>query len=139
VPNWHQLIALFQSFRFDALNKRVIIYAMMKIHIIRKKATSTQIKEMMESLDSYIKLAVDVKKGIVAGGGMLHADCEAVLLDDGSKQNDIWGADWLPDAKEVRFEALINLRPKQNNRSMIIQDKKLRKEVDRIVRERLEQ
>ena len=111
---------------------------MMNIHIIRKKATSSQIKEMMESLDSYIKLAVDVKKGVIVGGGMLHADCEAILLDDGSKQKDIWGADWIPDSKEVRFEALINIRPNQNNRSMTIQDKKLRLAVEKIVKERFE-
>ena len=111
---------------------------MMNIHIIRKKATSFQIKEMMESLDSYIKLAVDVKRGVVAGGGMLHADCEAILLDDGSKQKDVWGADWIPDSKEVRFEALINIRPDQNNRSMTIQDKKLRLAVEKIVKERFE-
>ncbi len=92
---------------------------------------------MLEALDSYIKLAVDIKREIVAGGGMLHADCEALLLDDESKQKDIWGADWLPDSKEVRFEALINIRPRQNNRSMIIQDKKICRKIEKIVRKRL--
>ncbi len=91
---------------------------------------------MLESLNSYIKLAVDIKRGLVAGGGMLHADCEAVLLDDGSNQEDVWGADWLPDSKEVRFEALINIRPRQNNRSMIIEDKKTRNKVEKVVKKR---
>ena len=91
---------------------------------------------MLEALHSYIKLAVDIKRGIVAGGGILHADCEAVLLDDGSKQEDIWGADWLPDSKEVRFEALINIRPKQNNRSMTIKDSKICAQIERIIKER---
>ena len=109
---------------------------MQKIHIIRTGATNTEIEEMLESLNSYIKLAVDIKRGIVVGGGMLHADCEAILLDDGSKQIDIWGADWLPDSKEVRFEALINIRPRQNNRSMIIQDKKICDTIEKIVKER---
>lgn len=92
---------------------------------------------MLRTLDSYVKLAVDIKRKVVAGGGMLHADCEAVLLEDGSKQNDIWGADWLPDSKEVRFEALINIRPKQNNRSMVIENEAIRRKVEKIVRERL--
>jgi hypothetical protein len=92
---------------------------------------------MLESLESYIKLAVDIKRGIIAGGGMLHADCEAALIDDGSKQGDIWGADWLPASKEVRFEALINIRPRQNNRSMVIENERIRKKVEKIVRERL--
>lgn len=109
----------------------------MKIHLIRKKATSAQIKEMLDTLSSYIKLAVDIKREVVAGGGVLHADCEAVLIDDGSKQEDIWGADWLPDTKEVHFEALINIRPRQNNRSMTIQDDEVRRKVARIIREKL--
>lgn len=67
---------------------------------------------------------------------MLHADCEAVLIEDGSRQDDIWGADWLPDSKEVKFEALINIRPRQKNRSMMIGDKKIRDKVENIVRKR---
>ncbi len=110
---------------------------MMNICIIREKASLSEINEMTEALNSYIKLAVDVKREIVAGGGMLHADCEAVLLNNGSKQEDIWGADWLPDSKEVRFEALINIRPRQNNRSMNIEDKKIRHKIERIVKKRL--
>ena len=113
-----------------------ILGTMQKIHLIKTKAADTEVKEMLESLNSYIKLAVDIKRGVVAGGGMLHADCEAVLLDDGSKQIDIWGADWLPDSKEVRFEALINIRPRQNNRSMTIQDKKICDKIEKIVKER---
>lgn len=109
---------------------------MMKIYIIRERASVEEIKEMLESLESYIKLAVDIKRKVIAGGGMLHADCEAVLLEDGSKQEDIWGADWLPDANEVRFEALINIRPKQNNRSMTIKEKSIRDKVEEIVKER---
>lgn len=92
---------------------------------------------MLKNLNSYVKLAVDIKRKVVAGGGILHADCEAVLLEDGSKQNDIWGADWLPDSKEVRFEALINIRPKQNNRSMVIENETIRQRIEKIVKERL--
>jgi len=109
---------------------------MQKIHLIKTKAADIEVKEMLKSLNSYIKLAVDIKRGVVAGGGMLHADCEAVLLDNGSKQIDIWGADWLPDSKEVRFEALINIRPRQNNRSMIIEDEKTRNKVEKVVKKR---
>lgn len=109
----------------------------MRIHIIQEKATTDEIKEMLEVLSSYIKLAVDVKREVVAGGGILHADCEAVLLNDGSKQENIWGADWLPESGKVRFEALINIRPRQNNRSMIIQDKEICLKIEKIVKERL--
>ena len=99
------------------------------IDIIRDKATPAQIKEMLEMLQSYIKLAVDIDRGILAGGGAMHADCEAILLDDGSRQEFIWGADWDPSAQQVTFESLINIRPRQNNPSMEILDLEIRKEV----------
>lgn len=73
-----------------------------------------------------------------AGGGELHADCEESLLDDRSNQEDIWGADWYPKTKKVFFESFINIRPKQNNRSMFIQEPKIRNLVEKITRELLE-
>ena len=76
--------------------------------------------------------------GVLAGGGALHADCEAVLIEDDSQQQNIWGADWIPETQEVRFEALINIRPRQNNRSMTIQDAAIRQRVEEIVRSILE-
>jgi hypothetical protein len=51
---------------------------------------------MLQALETYIKLAVDIRRGILAGGGVMHADCESALLDDGGQQEDIWGADWTP-------------------------------------------
>jgi len=103
------------------------------IHVIESKATETQITEMLESLESYIKLVVDVETGAVAGGGTMHADCEAALLENGSKQENIWGADWLPYSKEVTYESLINIRPRQNNFSMTIQSEDLREKIRSIV------
>jgi len=61
------------------------------ILIIRERATEQQLQDMMEILETYIKLAVDVERGILAGGGAMHADCEAVLLEAGSQQEFICG------------------------------------------------
>jgi len=103
------------------------------IYLLRSRATKQQLDEMLEALGSYIKLAVDIQRGILAGGGALHADCEAVLLGDGSQQEDVWGADWLPSTQQVRFEALINIRPHQNNPAMEILDPSVRDRVTEIV------
>ena len=52
------------------------------ILIMRRPATSEQMLQMSEAFgDALIKLAVDVERGILAGGGELHADCEAALLE----------------------------------------------------------
>jgi len=102
------------------------------IYLICDRATQEQVNEMMQTLATYIKLAVDINRGILAGGGVYHADCESVLLEDGSEQQNIWGADWNPTTQEVTYEALINIRPRQNNRSMEIADIKIREQVAQI-------
>jgi hypothetical protein len=90
------------------------------IRIVRDRATAQQLAEMMQQLENYVRLAVDVGRGVLAGGGALHADCETALLEDGSEQEDVWGADWYPATQEVTFESLINLRPGQADFAMEI-------------------
>lgn len=103
------------------------------IHIIRSRAVPEQMLQMLEALGIYIKLAVDVERRILAGGGELHADCELILLEDGSEQANIWGADWYPLTQTVGYESIINIRPNANNRSMEIQNPTLREEISQIV------
>jgi hypothetical protein len=85
-----------------------------------------------------VKLAVDVAREILAGGGELHFDCEQLLLDDGSQQENIWGADWYPQTKEVGFESIINIRPRQQNMTMEVRDLQLKARIEKIVRYLLE-
>ncbi|MGP1385112.1 MAG: DUF5674 family protein [Thainema sp.] len=103
------------------------------IHIIRSRAKPGQMRQMLESLGIYIKLAVDIERRILSGGGELHADCELVLLNDGSEQANVWGADWYPLTQTVGYESLINIRPSANNRSMEIKDPALREDIGQIV------
>jgi len=110
----------------------------MSIHIIRFRANKNHLNEMLETLGTYIKIAVDIHRNILAGGGSLHADCEALLLDDGSRQEDVWGADWIPTTRQLRYEALINIRPQQNNPSMKILDSSIRDRINKIVKRLLE-
>jgi len=107
------------------------------IHILRSQVTKKQLDEMLETLGVYVKLAVDIRRGILAGGGALHADCEVALIDEGSRQEDIWGADWIPSSQQIRFEALINIRPHQNNPSMKILDSSLCFKINEIVQQLL--
>lgn len=107
------------------------------IHVLYSKASNEQINDMLEDLSTYIKLAVDIRQGILAGGGEFHADCEAVLLEKGCHQEDIWGADWIPSTKQIRYEALINIRPAQNNPSMSILDLSIQVRIDEIVQKLL--
>jgi hypothetical protein len=109
------------------------------IIIIRQPATRDQLAHMSEAFgEALIKLAVDVEREVLAGGGELHADCEAALLKDGSQQHDVWGADWYPLEQQVGFESLINIRPRQQNFALQVQDPALRLRIETIVRRLLE-
>ena len=109
------------------------------ILIIRQPVTSEQLAQMSEAFgEPFIKLAVDVERQVLAGGGELHADCETALLEDGSQQQDIWGADWYPHERQVGFESLINIRPRQQNLALEVQDPTLRTRIETIIRQLLE-
>ena len=64
----------------------------MSIHIIRQKINSEQLKQFaQEDYVDMIKGVVDIEQGILALGGQLHADAEAILLREDSRQEDLWG------------------------------------------------
>jgi hypothetical protein len=110
----------------------------MPIIIIREMAAPTEIADMRAVFGGVIKLAVDLERGILAGGGELHADCEQALLADGSQQHSIWGGDWYPELREVGFESLINIRPQLGNRGLALQSPDLCRSMEAIVRRLLE-
>ncbi len=69
-----------------------------------------------------IKAVVDIEKRSMAVGGELHADEEAVLLDGGSAQKDLWGINLYPGKtgdEFIEFDSMINLRPSCGNRSWV--------------------
>lgn len=106
------------------------------ILIIDKKATVDQIKKMAKDFDGYIKVVVDVDRGILAGGGERHFDAEQILLDDGSNQEDLWGGGLDLETKEIDYNSMINLRPGENASREILA-KEIREELDKIVRDLL--
>ncbi len=105
------------------------------IHILKEKATLAQIHEMLERYENMIKIIVDIRRRFLAGGGEMYADCESALLDDGSEQDDLWGANWYPQEQRIEFESLINIRPRLGNRSILLQDENLRKQVEAVTQQ----
>lgn len=105
--------------------------------IIRGKATYKEIQEMSKRFKGYIKVVVDVEKGILAGGDERHFDEEKVLLEDGSKQENLWGGGFDMETKEIDYNSIINLRPNQKNPSRDILSIDIRKKFTEIVRKLL--
>ena len=83
-----------------------------------------------------IKFVVDVERGVIAVGGELHADAKAMLLENESRQADVWGGNYYPGRGEedcLEYTSLINIRPSEANASMEIESEELRGRVRSIV------
>ena len=78
-----------------------------------------------------VKAVVDIENEIMAVDGELHSDQEALLLEKGSKQKDLWGINLYPDNKDdfIEYDSMINLRPSQNNLTRGVDDPKIRKKI----------
>jgi hypothetical protein len=84
---------------------------------------------VLRYFEDMVKYVVDVERGVVAAGGEMHADAEQLLLEDGSRQADLWGANYYPGRGPdgcIEYTSLINIRPAAGNRSMEIQDPAVR-------------
>ena len=100
------------------------------ILILREPVSPTILRVLQDRFfQDMVKYVVDVRRGIAALGGELHADAEALLLGDGSLQDDLWGANYYPGKGPedcIEFTSLINIRPARGNRSMVLEDEALR-------------
>lgn len=110
---------------------------MFRIEIIRRKISREELQKLaIATFGDMVKVAVDIERGIMAAGGEMHADCEQALLADGSKQDDLWGANIYPDAVGegfIEYQSLINIRPKIGNRGMEIEDENIRVRVAQVI------
>jgi len=90
-----------------------------------------------ERFGDLVKAVVDVERGVMAVDAELHSDQEAVLLDDGSSQADLWGINLYPadhgTEAWIEFDSMINVRPSQGNRSRLVEDASARDRIFQIV------
>jgi hypothetical protein len=110
--------------------------------IINKSITINELAEIAQNLfGDMVKGVVDVEKAILAIDAGLHADLETCLLENGSKQENLWGINLYPELKGedfLEFDSMINIRPTQNNRTRGVDDEKIRQKIAEIVKQRIE-
>lgn len=102
------------------------------ILLLQDRASDAQISWMLEEHQDYIKVVVDIRREIMAGGGANHADLKDTLLAAGSRETDLWGAVWYPVHREVIFRSQINSRGENGNQSEI-QNPGIRQKVQRLI------
>lgn len=107
------------------------------IILITEPITKEQLKVIANKrFGDMVKAVIDIEKKIMALGGELHADEESFLLKQGSNQENLWGINIYPDLSDeemVEFDSMINIRPKQNNRTRSIDSQEIRQRIITII------
>lgn len=109
----------------------------MPISIIERPIKKSKlVKLAKEQFGDLIKAVVDIEREILVIGGELHSDEEALLLEQGSKQKNLWGINLYPEKtgeELIEFDSIINLRPSQGNRSRDVNDPNVRLQIRKII------
>ena len=109
----------------------------MEIRLLKEPVSLAKVAALAkDQFGEMLKATVDVERGVLAVGGELHSDEEAMLLEDGSRQEHLWGINIYPEKPReglVEFDSMINVRPSQNNRSRGVEDPEIRSRILRIV------
>lgn len=96
--------------------------------------TKSEIEKLKEEFDTYIKTVIDIERKICSAGASRHFESEEILIDQKSKQSDIWGGGIDTDTKDIDFNSFINIRTTNNNPSNDILDTERRKKYDELTR-----
>ena len=109
--------------------------------IIAETVALDELKEMAaNTFGNFVKAVVDVDKELIAVDAELHSDLESLLLENGSKQKNLWGINLYPGVPGdgfIEFDSMINLRPSQGNRSRGVENEEIRRKIVEIITKRI--
>ena len=102
------------------------------------KISISELKEVAGKMfGELVKADVDVERQIVVIDMPMHYDGEQVLLEQGSKQGNIWGINLHPydygSDDFIEFDSMINIRPSQGNPSRDVLDETLLARITEII------
>src|ERR1039458_2751070 len=107
------------------------------LRLVRDQITRAELDLLAKaSFGEMVKAVVDVERRTMAVGGELHSDEEAMLLDDGSTQSDLWGINLYTGEQGdgfIEFDSMINVRPAQGNPSRSVMDASTRARLRAVV------
>ena len=98
------------------------------------------VQDCQAGFSDMVKIVIDTQREIIAADAELHADLEEYLLEDGSVQQNLWGANIYPEKSGedfIEYTAFINIRPSQDNRSMEVETPEIRENIKRIVKQKI--
>lgn len=107
------------------------------MELVDRSITMAELRVIAEGrFGDLVKAVVDVRRGIMAIDADLHSDEEALLLEYGSAQADLWGINLYPglaSADWIEFDSMINIRPSQGNLSREVADPDIRTRIIDVV------
>ena len=105
--------------------------------IIKGPITLSELNDLAQHFFmTMVKAVVDVERAVMAIDAEMHADEEALLIQNGSKQENLWGINLYPENKGdgfIEFDSMINIKPRQNNRSRSVENSEVRSKIRDIV------
>ena len=103
------------------------------MQIITEPLTLDELRQIAaNTFGNMVKAVVDIEREIIAVDAELHSDLEALLLENGSKQKNLWGINFYPELQGedfLEFDSLINIRPSQGNRSRGVESPEIRQKI----------
>jgi hypothetical protein len=104
--------------------------------------TIPELSAMAEKMyGNLVKGVVDLHKNILIIDAEMHADEEQELLEQGSKQNDLWGINLYPSKfgtnDFIEFDSMINIRPRQQNMSRGVDNPEVREQIIALVKQKV--
>jgi hypothetical protein len=104
------------------------------------KISVTELKAMASKMyDPLVKVVVDVRRKKVVVDAEMHVDEEQWLLENGAQQADLWGINLYPEQFDtdqfIEYDSMINIRPRQQNRTRNIESEGVRDQVKAIIDE----
>ena len=84
-----------------------------------------------------VKAVVDINQRVMVVDADMHSDEEELLLEGGSKQEDIWVINLYPEKfgtyDFVEFDSMINLRPSYGNNTRGVDNQLIQEVIKKIV------
>jgi hypothetical protein len=110
---------------------------------VEDKITVAELSEMAEKMyGNLVKGVVDLERNVLVVDAEMHADEEQFLLQEDSRQQDLWGINLYPEKFGtdgfVEFDSMINIRPRQQNMSRDIEDESIRKQIIVLVNQKVQ-
>jgi len=107
------------------------------MHIVESTVSRSALQRLAsQTFGDLVKAVVDVDKAILVIDAELHADEEEFLLEQGSRQENLWGINLYPNKpgeEFIEFDSMINLRPSFGNASRGVDDPRTRERIIQIV------